>query len=454
MSNYLTDHRIIAVSRPDKRINLFIQGGTSSSFVLPKDVTAIEEYAFHNISGLTEVVFTNQDVVVEVDGNSGIPANAKFIVPAKFLSDYQTKYPNRTVETRGVIWTVPYVGDSTLTAVYINQCILAEPEIVNAEVVIVPENFTDYESGAFDVIFTRFTELAMIESPWLNGTKTNGMEWIIPIDNSISSSLVTSSIANIGNQAANYINNVSIKNTVSSFADKALEPLFASLPNIASGIIKISGSNYIFSAESLFGSYYTSFVGKLILDNDVYTGQFWSRFKCDFELTENFHTIRVNTFNAVSANLVEFKANTLTMQASEIQGFYVKKLIARGTLSGTSPNFTNSAQYYPAFYYEDTKQTYLSSGNKWSTMKGDINVVLCTDGVLFKVSNAWLDYQTENFSISPNGDYSHDFLVAIIAGLYDYSGGTAHTATFGSTNLAKLTAEEIAVATNKGWTLA
>ena len=49
---------------------------------------------------------------------------------------------------------------------------------------------------------------------------------------------------------------------------------------------------------------------------------------------------------------------------------------------------------------------------------------------------------------------THDSMVAMIANLYDYSGGTAHTLTLGATNLARLSAEEIAVATAKNWTLA
>lgn len=48
---------------------------------------------------------------------------------------------------------------------------------------------------------------------------------------------------------------------------------------------------------------------------------------------------------------------------------------------------------------------------------------------------------------------THDSMVAMIANLYDYSGGTAHTLTLGATNLARLSEEEIAVATAKNWTV-
>ena len=57
---------------------------------------------------------------------------------------------------------------------------------------------------------------------------------------------------------------------------------------------------------------------------------------------------------------------------------------------------------------------------------------------------------------------THDSLMNVINNLYDLNltynvagGGTLYTQTFnlGSTNMAKLTAEEIAIATSKGWTV-
>lgn len=59
-------------------------------------------------------------------------------------------------------------------------------------------------------------------------------------------------------------------------------------------------------------------------------------------------------------------------------------------------------------------------------------------------------------SIRNNSKLSVDSLVSMLEALYDYvsAGDTdVHTFQIGSTNLAKLTAEQIAIATNKGWTI-
>ena len=58
-----------------------------------------------------------------------------------------------------------------------------------------------------------------------------------------------------------------------------------------------------------------------------------------------------------------------------------------------------------------------------------------------------------DFSLS--GKLSHDSLMSIINCLKNYTGsGTTHSVTLGTTNLAKLTDAEKAIATQKGWTLA
>lgn len=58
------------------------------------------------------------------------------------------------------------------------------------------------------------------------------------------------------------------------------------------------------------------------------------------------------------------------------------------------------------------------------------------------------------FDISESTQFTREALVEIIGNLRDMTGSTAKTLTMGSTNMAKLTADDIAVATGKNWTIA
>lgn len=65
------------------------------------------------------------------------------------------------------------------------------------------------------------------------------------------------------------------------------------------------------------------------------------------------------------------------------------------------------------------------------------------------------NYSDYTLDLSDSRSLTHDSLMNIINGLYDIAtkGCNTQSLTIGSTNVAKLTAEEIAIATNKGWTV-
>ncbi|MEE3485795.1 MAG: BspA family leucine-rich repeat surface protein [Bacteroidales bacterium] len=59
-----------------------------------------------------------------------------------------------------------------------------------------------------------------------------------------------------------------------------------------------------------------------------------------------------------------------------------------------------------------------------------------------------------NFNISFHNSFTREALVEIIGNLRDMTGSAAKTLTMGATNMAKLTEDDIAVATDKNWTVA
>lgn len=64
------------------------------------------------------------------------------------------------------------------------------------------------------------------------------------------------------------------------------------------------------------------------------------------------------------------------------------------------------------------------------------------------------NFNCNNLDLSASTMYSIDTLVAMLTALADRTGQTAYTLTLGTTNLAKLSDEQKAIATDKNWTLA
>lgn len=64
------------------------------------------------------------------------------------------------------------------------------------------------------------------------------------------------------------------------------------------------------------------------------------------------------------------------------------------------------------------------------------------------------DFNSNGLNLSSSTLYSRETIVSWLNALADRTGRTAYKLTIGATNLAKLTEEDILIATNKNWTLA
>lgn len=113
-----------------------------------------------------------------------------------------------------------------------------------------------------------------------------------------------------------------------------------------------------------------------------------------------------------------------------------------------------SGVFYKCSSLKNIKFLGLITSNAFTYVDASNPFYLCTSLENLEIPQGW----TENLILS-NGSQNftniltHDSLVAMINNLYDYSSGTAHTLTIGATNKARLSADEIAVATAKNWTI-
>ena len=71
------------------------------------------------------------------------------------------------------------------------------------------------------------------------------------------------------------------------------------------------------------------------------------------------------------------------------------------------------------------------------------------------ISNDYDDnFNCKNVNLSMSSKYTRETILQWLNALADRTGQTAYKLTIGATNLAKLTEEDILIATNKNWTLA
>lgn len=148
-----------------------------------------------------------------------------------------------------------------------------------------------------------------------------------------------------------------------------------------------------------------------------------------------------------SANIVQIFADCQKLQKIILLNSNTAKF---STLNSVFHNCTNLVDL-SAFYCEkvnDIRESCFSGCRNLTNFDGLINL-----GKAYTTHT--VDYSNNTLNLSELSKLTHSSLVNIINGVYDIAsiGVASQRLILGSTNLAKLTSEEIAVATNKGWTV-
>lgn len=173
----------------------------------------------------------------------------------------------------------------------------------------------------------------------------------------------------------------------------------------------------------------------------------------------NFNGTPIADFSTMfyaNQNLTSFTGRTVNCSESFNGAFQMCYALTGVTLNGAKPRDIG----------------YLFSGDSKLTDVGEIDcsnigvgyISVTTSDAFYGCTSlanfGGLKDMKYNFSLSPCTALTEASLVNVLNGLYDYTGnkenpGTSQgTLTLGSTNLAKLTDEQKAIATSKGWTLA
>ena len=141
----------------------------------------------------------------------------------------------------------------------------------------------------------------------------------------------------------------------------------------------------------------------------------------------------------------------LTLDLSKVTGNRLVQWLMNSSITRVGTvnlsNFTNATYvFYSASKLVTIEKLIFAEknvfANTWFQGCGALTNINAVEGTI----------ASDGFNVSYCNALSHDSLMNIINALKDYSGsGTTYTITFGSTNIAKLTEAEIAIANNKGW---
>ena len=168
--------------------------------------------------------------------------------------------------------------------------------------------------------------------------------------------------------------------------------------------------------------------------------------------------IRLEGINFTSLKTISYAGNTMLLD--RFRNFPVKDLTS---VSGAFNNCSVQCAIFP----DDLDLSKVTSyANTFSGFKGyyinklDLSSTTTVTNWMNTATNLMVVGEITgtikiDISINASSWWTKETLLKFINALYDYSGGGAvHTLTMGETNLARLSEEEIAIATSKNWTLA
>ena len=383
-----------------------------SKVVLPKNLYVIEGYAFRDCTGLYDVIIPDEIKSLEIKG---------------YAFSGCTNIDNETVTklsslTHGTIHSYAFANLKGITEIttlysydyYFYGC-------TNLRKVIILNSLSDGSCGSY--VF--------------NGC-TNLREVVLP-DN------IQKIKANMFNGNSN-LSTINFPNTITEIGESAFRSctklLNLDIPEDSS--FSING-NYAFASTGI-----TNDCAKNIISHANSVGSYV------FQSCHSLTDVEVPIFSSYMFNDCTNLKSAISTQAMDTTGdnvFYgctalERAVIADGTTTIGSRIFydcrTLKTVYLPSSI---TTATNNSLANTSSSYYAFYNCTALED---VQLGQNW------NMSIRLNvsNNLTVDSMVAMFSSLKDLTGETAKTLTLGSTNLAKLTDEQKAIAINKNWTLA
>lgn len=326
---------------------------------------------------LKNFVIANTERVIEIDDatftGTKVLTEGTVYVANNLLTDWQTAHPSWNIATFQFQneFEIPFIGETTLTAEYIEQVVSMAGGLITAVTkVIVPVGFTAYESGSINAIISAFANIEHLVSCYENGN----------VDLDLQGDIVAK-ILSLNKTLDDVLVDTKSRDTAHNYSATTIVP---PIPN---------GRDIAYMAYA----------------NNANIVLFPQGGSC----TMHFQTIAANQFMR-SNNLLEVHL--------------------KGSFTG----------FHDTFYEcRGLKRVYITQENDATLQQATL-----FGGVTTLEEVIWNNCKT-SFSISGNNGMTRESLVDLFNSLGTPE--TTQTLTIGATNLAKLTAEDIAIATVKNW---
>lgn len=213
-------------------------------------------------------------------------------------------------------------------------------------------------------------------------------------------------------------------------------------------------SIYIYNNENISYNLYRAFYGCKRLNNLTFKNTPKVGSDTDaFDYTFFNAYLRAGTFPYIDTSTVERFDHSFA--ADNNQQTFVMQSIPLYDLSGADAvnGLRNVFDYRKIYEIPNLVLPYMreSQWNEYFSNKSDTFYFFKGNSALGKLGFTNIRYKLD---ISVSTAFTRDTLNEVIGNLVDLTGRTAKTLVIGSTNMAKLTTDDIAVATAKNWTIA
>lgn len=382
-----------------------------SKVTLPKGLTTIGQHAFRNCAGLYDLVIPDDIESLSIQGYA-------FSGCQGLDNDTVTKLATKITGTTYAYTFTNLTGITEVTTNYVYNYYFSDCTNLRKVVILKPTTSGGFGEYAFENCLNLTTVVLPANATVINNNMFRG-----------NSKLTTINFPNTINQIglSAFYNCTNLKNL--DIPDNASYTLGNSA-FCGSGVTEECAKNIVAHATSIGDNLFQNCLSLVNVEVPVFANYMFNN--C------------TNLKSAISTQAMETTGNEVFRGCSALE----RAKIADGTTTIGSRIFydcrTLKTVYLPSSITTATNSSLTSTSSSYYTFYN------CTALEDVQLGQDW----NMSLRLNVSNNLTVDSMVAMFNSLKDLTGDTAKTLTLGSTNLAKLTNEQKAIATNKNWTLA